>query len=85
MWYPSHPCQMPPSVEHVIASTLGVLETDVTPESDMTTLPKWDSVGHINLILALEQEYGVTIDEDAIIELTSVQAIREFVSRNAAS
>jgi acyl carrier protein len=76
---------MPPSVEAVIATTFGVPVTDIAATSDMTTLRQWDSVGHINLILALEQEYGVTIDEDAIVELTSVQAIKDFLARASAA
>lgn len=74
---------MPPTIEALIASTLDIPAEQVTEESDMTTIPKWDSLGHINLVLAIEEAYGVVIDEDAIVELTSVRAIRDFVERAA--
>ena len=74
---------MPPTIEALIASTLDVPVEQVTEDSDMTTITKWDSLGHINLVLAIEEAYGVVIDEDAIVELTSVRAIREFVERAA--
>lgn len=67
-------------VEALIASTLDVPVEQVTEDSDMSTLPKWDSMGHINLVLAIEEAYGVVVDEDAVVELTSVRAIREFLA-----
>lgn len=72
---------MPPTIEQLIATTLNIPIEQVRPDSDMTTLQNWDSLGHINLVLALEANYGVVVDEDAVIELTSVSAIREFVER----
>lgn len=72
---------MPPTIESLIASTLNVPIDQVTPESDMTTLQNWDSLGHINLVLAIEETYGVIVDEDAVVELTSVRAIRDFVEQ----
>jgi len=35
-----------------------VLQADVTPESSPETIESWDSVQHLNLVLALEEEYG---------------------------
>jgi citrate synthase len=72
---------MPPAIEALIASTLNVPVEQVTEDSDMTTLQNWDSLGHINLVLAIEEAYGVVVDEDAVVEITSVRAIREFVER----
>jgi citrate synthase len=51
----------------------------------MSTLQNWDSLGHINLVLAIEETYGVIVDEDAVVELTSVRAIRDFVERAASA
>jgi len=76
---------VPPSIESLIASTLDIPAEQVTPESDMTTLQNWDSLGHINLVLAIEETYGVIVDEDAVVELISVRAIREFVERATAT
>jgi citrate synthase len=74
---------MRPSIEALIASTFNIPIEQVTPDSDMSTLQNWDSLGHINLVLAIEEAYGVVVDEDAVVELTSVRAIREFVERTA--
>ncbi|MND08480.1 hypothetical protein D3C83_311020 [compost metagenome] len=41
----------------------------------MGTIPQWDSMGHMTLILALEQEFGVAFESYQIADLTSVPAI----------
>ena len=76
---------MRPAVEALIASTLNIPVEQVTDESDMSTLQNWDSLGHINLVLAIEETYGIIVDEDAVLELTSVRAIRDFVARAASA
>ena len=76
---------MRPAVEALIASTLNIPVEQVTEESDMSTLQNWDSLGHINLVLAIEETYGIIVDEDAVLELTSVRAIRDFVARAASA
>lgn len=67
-------------VEALIASTLNIPVEQVTEDSDMSTVPNWDSMGHINLVLAIEEAYGVVVDEEAVVELTSVRAIRDFLA-----
>jgi acyl carrier protein len=38
----------------------------IGPGTDMDTVPSWDSLRHLTLVLALESEFGVHIpDEDA--------------------
>ncbi len=65
---------------------LNVLEIDDLTESDSaTTIPSWDSVRHLSLILALEERFGVTFDTDEIPELISVRAIADALARRAAA
>ena len=40
----------------------------LTEDSSSDTLPQWDSLRHMNLVLALEDEFGVSIpDEEAVV------------------
>ena len=43
-------------------------------------MESWDSVGHLNLVLALEQQFGVTFEEEQIADLVTVDAIVQAVS-----
>jgi citrate synthase len=67
------------AVDRVIADVLGIPLSRVSDELSFSSIPEWDSLNHVNLMLALEQEYGTEIDEDRMVELTSVAAIRRFV------
>jgi len=66
-------------IEDVVASTFRIEPSRVTDALAFNCIPQWDSLAHVELMLALESEYGVSIDEDRMIELTSVGRIRDFL------
>jgi acyl carrier protein len=39
----------------------------------------WDSLGHVSLMLAIESEFGVSIDVADQLRLTSYPAIRRYL------
>ena len=39
----------------------------------------WDSMAHVALMMALQQEFGVSIPPVIAIELTDVHSIKEFL------
>jgi acyl carrier protein len=43
------------------------------------SLESWDSLAHVSLMLAIESEFGVSIDIGEQIGLTSVPAIRLYL------
>lgn len=48
---------------------------NLSEESSPDTVEKWDSLQHMNLILALEEEFGVEFSDDEIVEMLSVELI----------
>ncbi len=68
------------SVTDVIAEQLRLPVSRVREDLRFGGVPEWDSLNHVNLMLALEKEYGVTVDEERMVELTSVGAIRSFLA-----
>jgi acyl carrier protein len=57
-----------------------VLLTDVTPESSAETVESWDSVQHLNLILAIEEEYGFQFSPEEMESMKTVGQIAGQVS-----
>ncbi len=50
----------------VMATLLTVDVSAIGEDASMDTIPTWDSLRHMNLVLALEEEFKVSIpDEDA--------------------
>ena len=52
-----------------------ILEANVTADSSPETVESWDSVQNLNLVLALEQEYGM---EFAPEDLDQVKTLGSF-------
>ena len=46
-------------------------ESDIDENSSLETVENWDSLQHINLIMALEEEFGVRVDVDDALEMVS--------------
>jgi acyl carrier protein len=70
-------------IEEVIATAFRISPSAVTDGLAFNAIPEWDSLAHVDLMLTLEATYGVSIDEDRMVELTSVRAIREFLQNGA--
>jgi acyl carrier protein len=70
-------------IEQVVAETFRISPGAVIDTLAFNGIPEWDSLAHMDLMLALEATYGVTIDEDQMLELISVRAIREFLRDGA--
>ena len=71
-------------VAELVANALRITPDQISENLEFQSIPEWDSVGHAGLILALEDELGVSLTEDQAVELTSYRAIRDFVQRHSA-
>jgi len=67
-------------LRRVIAQVLGISMNELTEYTSPGDLPAWDSVNHLNLIMAVENEFHVSIPADIALEMRSVRAIREFLA-----
>ena len=68
------------NIEELIRQTL-MLSAD-TQINDQTTphdIPVWDSLGHINIITAIEDEYDIEITPEQIAKLESVAHFKQLI------
>jgi acyl carrier protein len=63
----------------VIVDVFGVPRDELGVATVREDIPEWDSVGHLNLMLALEEAFNVSFSVDEMPELVSVKAIVEKV------
>lgn len=66
----------------IIARTLGVPAGTVNADSSPDTIVQWDSLKQINLVLALEQEFGLSFSEEQIVEMLSAGIIVEILKQS---
>lgn len=69
------PSVIEPRVRHTVASALGVADDQITADAAFGSIPQWDSMGHMNVVLAVEQAFGLTFESYEIADLTSVASI----------
>lgn len=67
-------------LKKVMGTTLRVSPESITDESSMDTIEKWDSLRHLKLVLALEEEFDVMIPEEEATEITSYKLIKVVLS-----
>jgi acyl carrier protein len=68
-------------VARVLADVLGVEPARIRPDSSPDTIEAWDSVQHLNVIIALEQEFGLRFSPEEIEDAVGVQAIVDLIGR----
>jgi acyl carrier protein len=68
-------------VRRMVADVLNVPQSQVSRDTSPETVDTWDSVQHLNLVLALEQEFGVSVPPEDIDKLRSVGDIIDRVAR----
>lgn len=67
------------AVRKVITETLEIPSELIHPELAYQSISQWDSMGHVNLMLALEKNFHVKIDQDKVLELTSIAKITAHI------
>lgn len=72
---------MTTALEQVFADALGIDAGTVSDQLTYNSIPQWDSVAHMGLIAQLEGCYGVLLDTDDIIDMSSVAKAREILAK----
>lgn len=69
----------------VFARTLGIDASQVTDELRYNAIPQWDSIAHMSVVAALEDAFGIMIDMDDVIDMSSVGKAREILRKHGAA
>ena len=69
----------------VAAAIFGVPRNALTPRSTPEDVESWDSVRHLTLVLALEQQFGITLPPEDTDDMGTLETIAGVVKRRLAS
>lgn len=64
------------TLKQVMATLLNVDVSNIDAEASMDTIPNWDSLRHMSLVLALEEEFKVSIPDEDAGNITSYKLIK---------
>ncbi len=68
------------NIEELIRQTLMLsADTQINGQTTPQDIPAWDSLGHINIITAIEDEYDIEIIPEQIAKLESVAHFKELI------
>lgn len=59
----------------LMAVVLEVNANEIAADSSMDSVAAWDSLKHMKLIMALEQELDIEFDDEEIVDMLSVPLI----------
>jgi len=72
-------------VRGIAADVLQVNQGSLSAESSPQSVESWDSVQHLNLVLALEEQFGVQFEPDEMDSMKSIGAIAGVLKAKGAS
>jgi acyl carrier protein len=70
-------------VKEIIVEQLGVSEDQIKPEAKFVDDLGADSLDQVELVMALEEEFGAEIPEEDVDQLQSVGDVIKYVSKSA--
>ena len=56
----------------IFSNVLGIPEEQVTDDLSMQAVEAWDSLKHMMLVAALEEEFEIVLDADEIVSCTEM-------------
>jgi len=68
-------------LKQVVATVLMIPLDSVKEDLEYNSIPEWDSVAHMALVAELEETYGIMLDTDDIVGMSSIGKIRETLKK----
>lgn len=68
------------AAREIIADALEISTDEVDGDASIDTLDAWTSLGHMRLILALEEKLGKQLDPAAIVEIANLNDVAAILN-----
>jgi acyl carrier protein len=72
-------------VNDILAEQLGVELNVLTPEANLVDDLGADSLDVVELVMALEEEFGVEIPDEEVENIRTIRDVTEYIARHAAA
>ena len=66
-------------LKELLADVFGVSPAEIGDDASPETIPQWDSLHHLEVMMGLEMEFGVKISTEDVPALLSLEAIEEYL------
>jgi acyl carrier protein len=69
-------------LKQVLADVFGVDPSVINDEASVDTVEKWDSLNHLNLVIALEEQFKVSLTEEQIVEMMNYPLVKAVLQEH---
>ncbi len=75
---------MKQEIKKSMAVIFKINENSIPDNIEMNKIVNWDSLNHLNLIIALEGKFKVSFEPDEIAEMVNIDKIVEMIQQKTA-
>lgn len=68
-------------LKKVILTTLNLDEFHLTPDMTADQIPGWDSLTHLNVITAVEKEFGIRFKTLELLKLKNIGDLQRIIDQ----
>lgn len=72
-------------VKNILADVLGLDVSEVDETTSKDTVEAWNSLNHLTVVMALEEEFGVQFSDDDMVALVSLPVVVSIIGEKLAS
>lgn len=70
---------MEDKIKNVMAAVFEIPAGDITDKTSPDILESWDSLKHMNLIVALEEEFNIQLTDEEILDMVNFPNIKNII------
>ena len=72
-------------LKNVILNELKIPDFDMQDDTTADQVPKWDSLSHVNVIVAVEKEYNIKFKGIEILKIKNIGGLQQLVDKKLAA
>jgi acyl carrier protein len=69
-------------IKEIMSIVFGVDIASITDDASPDNIPDWDSLHHMNLIVALEEAFNIEFTDDQIIEMLNYKLLKSILEEH---
>jgi acyl carrier protein len=69
----------------IASDVFGVPSAKLSANSSPETVESWDSMQHLNLVLAIEEKFGIQLDPEEIEQMKNIGTVAALVDKKLQS
>lgn len=72
---------MEQKLKNIFVEALNIPVEQINDSLEYNTIPEWDSIAHMTLIAAIDQEFDIMIETEDVIDMSSFGKAKEILMK----